>query len=168
MRPLLLATFVVLLGSCSRDGADVPTAPSSPSPRISSADVTFSAEPSECSALPPEIRTRSFSVNSDGFIWRLERSTFLPATGSYKWNRMYASDTYIGFNDPPIWEAIGPEGYLVIYGQVEGQALLTASSAPFWARYEYCPSRQPGAYPACKVPVTTCQSTKHQLSIRHR
>ena len=166
MRRLLLATFVVLLGSCSRDGTDVPTAPSSPSQRISSGEVTFAAEASACSALPPDIRTRSFSAKSDGLIWTLDSSTFL-GTGSYTWNTIYASNTYIGFNDPPIWESI-EDGYLVIYGAVEGQGLLTASSAPFWARFEYCPSREPAAYPKCKVPLTTCQSTMHQLSVRWR
>jgi hypothetical protein len=168
MRRLLVVTCVVFFGSCSRDGADVPTAPSSPSQQVSSGELTFAAGTMECSDLPSEIRTRSFSVRSDGFIWRLGGSTFLPTTGSYTWNTIYSSDTYIGFNDPPIWESIGSDGYLVIYGQVEGRGLLTASSVPFWARFEYCPSREPGSYPKCKVPVTTCQSANHQLLLRWR
>jgi hypothetical protein len=172
MRRLVVLAFVVFLGSCSRDGADSPTKPSAPVqpevPASSTAEVTFTADASACANLPSELRTRSFLVNTDSYIWDLQRATFLP-TGSYgKWNRVYVSSTYIGFNDPPIWESIGPDGYLVIYGQAEGQALLTRSPAPFWARFEYCPSREPDDYPECKAPVITCESTNHQLLIHWR
>jgi hypothetical protein len=170
MQRLLVVAFVVFLSSCSRDGASIPTEPSTP-PVVpagsNSDDVTFTADASACANLPPELRTRSFSADTGGYIWNLQKGRFLPA-GSYGWNRVYASDTYLGFNDPPIWESIGSDGYLVIYGQAEGQALLTASSAPFWARFEYCPSREPGRNPECRVPVTACESTNHQLLIQRR
>lgn len=176
MPRLLLVAFVVFLSSCSSDSASIPTTPSTPTQPVvpsgtrSPSDVTFKADAAACANLPPELRTRSFPVyTTDGHIWSFEGGTFLPTEGSYpNWNKAYASNSYIGFNDPPVWESIGPEGYLVIYGQAEGQGLLTTSGAPFWARFEYCPAREPDEYPECRVPVIACESTNHQLLIRWR
>lgn len=78
------------------------------------------------------------------------------------------SDTFadIFFQDPPIWEALSDESYLVIYGDAHGEIRGDTVTLPFWARIEYCPEREPDDYPECEVPATICESKNHQLTLR--
>ena len=67
------------------------------------------------------------------------------------------------FQDPPIWESISDDAYLVIYGGAQGRLTADGATIPFWARFDYCRQREPDAYPECAVPVATCESRAHQL-----
>ena len=70
------------------------------------------------------------------------------------------------FSDPPIWESLSEQSYLVIYGDAHGPVGSGTTVLPFWARFEYCPALEPDSYPECMVPVATCESRNHQLTLR--
>jgi len=72
------------------------------------------------------------------------------------------------FSDPPIWESLSDESYLVIFGDAHGRIDPGTSMITFWARFEYCPSKEPDDYPECEVAPTICTSTNHQLTLRRQ
>jgi hypothetical protein len=180
MKRLFAASVVVLLASCGRNTSPAPTAvPTSPVPNGQTAlgtfDMTFTADATACAALPPDARSRTYTatvVRGDS-LTSLTGAKFVTATAPYtNWNVLYtrvsdeSADMF--FSDPPIWEALSDESYLVIYGDAHGAIRADTSTLPFWARFEYCPEREPDGYPECETPAVTCESRNHQLTLRRK
>ena len=181
MRQFCAASVVLLLAACGRDTVSapsaVPTAPA-PNPETSSVvgtfEMTFTADAAACAGLPPEARSRTYTATfrTGSSLATLTGAKFVAAGAPYpNWNVLYTKVSQesadMMFNDPPIWEELSDESYVVIYGNAQGQ-IRDDATLPFWARFEYCPEREPDSYPECEVPATTCVSFNHQLTLRRK
>lgn len=149
-------------------------APSPPSTALTgSFELTFEAAGS-CADLPAALRSRRFVARfgANGPVGYLYGGRFFGGPMYANWNVVYASGTpeswRIEFHDPPIWEALSDDSYLVLYGGGAGPVTSSSVIVPFWARFEYCADKRDGPYPACEVPVLTCDSQHHQLTVRSR
>lgn len=180
-RPVAVAC-AVLLASCGGSNMGVgptntplKTEPTTTStvPALGNFELTFAADRS-CTGLPEEARTRRYTatLQQGGSLARLGGALF-PASSPYGlWNAVSVRiaddslDAY--FNDPPIWESLSDSAYVVIYGDAHGRLVGDSAIIPFWARFEYCPQREPDGYPECAVPVTTCESRTHQLILSRK
>lgn len=142
-------------------------------------ELTFVADGEACQDLPVEVRRRSYTgtPSAGSPLVHLGGATFVRSGDPLPtWNVIYAkwSNAYTDtsaadgfwFHDPPIWEALSDDSYLVIYGSAESRIAGDYASVPFWARFEYCPKRELGPQPACQVPLTTCFSQNHRLAMR--
>jgi hypothetical protein len=158
---------------------DRPTGPSStPIPAVRSPvafDITFAADTAACRDLPAPAQRRTYSTTlSQGqFIATLTGATFVQASAPYSaWNVLYTkfsdSSADLFFQDPPIWEALSDESYLVIYGDAHGVLDGDTVTLPFGGAFDYCPEREPDGYPECEVSVITCQSRHHSLTLRRK
>ena len=180
MRRVLAASAILFLGGCARGTVRTPagtsstiTAPSSPTasvPLTGTFAITFTAD-GACTQLPGVARSRTYSAAAGSPpIISLGGATFGEGVpGSYSWNVLYGSVlgdvASLWFQDPEIWELIGPEGYVVIYGDASGPLNPQTSEWPFRGRFSYCPEVEPDSYPECEVPAITCESTHHTLTL---
>jgi hypothetical protein len=137
-------------------------------------DVTFVADPG-CTALPADARTRTYTAafGRGPSTATLAGGRFPPASMAYPyWNVLYTrvddESATVFFQDPPIWELLSDESYLVIYGDAHGRIAGDTSTLQFWGRFQYCPEREADGYPECEVPEVTCESANHQLILRQR
>jgi hypothetical protein len=178
---LFTTVIVLLFAACEgRSGpvgpspTPVATAPTSVTFRpLGNFDVTFAAD-SACTGLPAHARTRTYTATlREGWsLTTLTGGTFPVAYPYGAWNVVpttIAADTAkLWFQDPPIWESLANDAYVVIYGDAEGRFEGDTATLPFWAWFEYCPEREPDQYPKCAVPVITCFSQHHQLILQRR
>jgi len=179
MRRILVSTLLFVLAACGRDNgpAGPSIVPPPPSTGGSSGlrvfEMTFAFDAAACHELPEPLRNRTFTttLGPGASAATLTGATFVPAVAPYStWNVLYTkfSDKFaeIWFQDPPIWEALSDESYLVIFGDAHGEIDAGTVTLPFWARVEYCPERELDGYPECEVAATTCESRMHQLTLR--
>jgi hypothetical protein len=192
MRRILVSALVVILTAC--ETTNQPTTPSPAVGSTSGTlalppansdgaqrvfELTFIADGEACQNLPPQARRRSYTATASAGtpLMHLTGATFAPVGDAFPtWNVLYTrlSETYgnvsgldeLWFQDPPIWEALSDDTYLVIYGTAEGHIGDDYAAVPFWARFEYCGQRKPVGQPECQVPPTTCFSRNHRLIVR--
>jgi hypothetical protein len=137
-------------------------------------ELTFVAG-AACTALPPHARTRTYTaaLSPASSTAVLSGARFAPAAAPYAyWNVLYTrlegESADIWFQDPPLWESLPDDSYLVIFGDAHGSMAAGRSTLPFWGRFEYCSHREPDGYPECQVPVVTCESASHQLIVERK
>jgi hypothetical protein len=169
-----------MLPACGR--VSVPTSPTVVASPPSNApiglrtyDLTFTLDAAACPGLPEQVRRRTYTtmLGPTTTLASLTGATFVSTTVPYPaWNVMYVKRTGaaadLWFQDPPLWEALSDDSYLVIYGDAHGEIGPDATTLPFWAKVEYCPEREVDTYPECEVAATKCESTKHQLTVQLR
>lgn len=171
------ACAIVLLTACGGDRISAsPTTPTPPvlptrptSPLAGTFQISFSADPA-CATLPPVARTRTYSATSGGNgLIDLAGAKF-GGDGSYLWNVIYpefAEDvTNLYFQDPPIWEQLTADQYVVIYGiKAVGTIRDLPVTLSFPGRFSFCAEVEPDRYPECVVPEIVCTSNDHELTI---
>ena len=181
MSRVLWLIAVLLLASCGDDvvrspasSPALPTSPTPPSPPSPSPSVneqfelTVAADPVACSSLPAETLVRHyvgrFTGSSVGYLYG---ARFLGGAVYANWNVVYRNTTSgtLWFQDPPLWESLAGDSYLVIYGSGPSQ-VRPGESTPFWGRFEYCADREPDPYPKCATTLITCTSSVHQFAMQ--
>jgi hypothetical protein len=132
--------------------------------------ITFTAD-AACTDLPPIARVRTYLANV-GSITGLYGANFggVSTPGNpYPWNVLYLSqfDDYALFNvqDPPVWELLPDNAYVVIYGDASGTVSSHGGTLMLTGFFSYCPRMKPGEYPSCMDPETTCQSSRHHMTV---
>ena len=141
---------------------DPVTVPAGPGPSF-----TFSIDPACSAQFPEDVRVRTYSSPGYGYPQPLS-GTFERSAG-VDWNVLYFSQKERTaawyFNDPPIWERLSPEAYLVIYGGSEYGGTSAYGEWPAFGYMTYCQRRKPGIYPECAVPEISCTSNRHRLRV---
>ena len=147
-----------------------PTPPASPLP--ASFQIAFSADPA-CTMLPAVARTRTYSATTDGsglpYLIDLGNATF-GGDGSYLWRSIYVKFVedvaHLFFQDPPIWEELTGDQYVVIYGiEAVGSIRDLPATLSFEGYFTFCADAEPDRYPECEVPEIVCRSKDHKLTI---
>jgi hypothetical protein len=128
---------------------------------------TFTIDPACSARFPEDVRIRSYSSPGYGYPQPLS-GTFEQSAG-VSWNVLYFSqkERTAGwyFNDPPIWERLSSEAYLIIYGGSEYGGTSPYGEWPAFGHFTYCERRKPGISPECAVPEITCNSNRHRLRV---
>lgn len=145
------------------------TAPSSLPPTF---HLTFAAD-AACTELPAAVRTRTYTAsggNSSGYVMDLRGATFGVGDGSYIWHTIYANVfedmATLYFQDPPIWEQLTPEQWVVIYGlKASGSIRDLPVTMPFAGSFTFCAETEADVYPECEVPEIVCRSEHHTLTL---
>jgi hypothetical protein len=175
MHRMLLGSALVLFAGCEGHMALPPVAPSTSASAVAhetTLTMTFTADRS-CADLPTDARSRTYSgVAESSLITLTGGGLSEPAFGSYGWNVVYSKwfeeFAELWFHDPPIWESLRADGYVLIYGNAAGTISPQTSQWPFWGRFSYCAKAEPDGYPECAVPEVICESTHHTLTLdRH-
>jgi hypothetical protein len=133
--------------------------------------VSFSADPA-CTMLPPVARTRSYSATFGEYGIDLGNATF-GGDGSYLWHTIYAKlvddVTHLYFQDPPIWERLTADRYVVISGiEATGTTRDLPATLSFAGNFTFCAEAEPDQYPECAVPEIVCRSNDHTLTINRQ
>jgi hypothetical protein len=179
LRLSLIGVCLTALVACEDGTGEFPPASAtSPSPPASAFEpvslaVTFTADPA-CSMLPQATRSRTYlATTSLSPLLTLRGASFAAPTGP--WNvisqRTAGDSVEWSFQDPPIWEQLGSQEDLVIYGGPVRLVLEAGTTAPqptavpFWGRFSYCPDRGQGGGPDCAEPWIVCTSDRHVLSV---
>jgi hypothetical protein len=105
-----------------------------------------------------------------GSLIFLASATFGGDAGSYLWHTIYVKFVedvaHLYFQDPPIWEQLTAEQYVVIYGL---EAVGTVRDLPvtlsFPGSITFCAEVEPDSYPECEVPEIVCRSNDHTLTV---
>ena len=134
--------------------------------------VTFDAD-AACTELPAAVRTRTYTAtggNSSSYVIDLRNATFGVGDGSYNWHTIYASVfedmATLSFQDPPIWEQLTPEQWVVIYGiKASGSISELPVTMPFAGSFTFCAETEADKYPECEVPEIACTSQHHTLTL---
>jgi hypothetical protein len=130
--------------------------------------MTVAADPAACSSLPAETLVRHYTAHFTGStVGYLYGARFLGGAVYANWNVVYLNTTSgtLWFQDPPLWESLVGDSYLVIYGSGPSQ-VPPGESAPFWGRIEYCAAREPDPYPKCATTLVTCTSSQHRFAMQ--
>lgn len=131
---------------------------------------TFSIDPACHGQFPGPLQQRSYQAVADSSYGNVIRLTgnFASAAG-VDWNIVYRStrdgSTTLGFHDPPLWEQLDSKSYFLIYGSSDYASTSEYGEWAFWGHVTFCAERQQGSSPACAVPETTCQSTRHRVRV---
>jgi hypothetical protein len=131
--------------------------------------ITFTAD-EMCTQLPESVRRRSYSADISATV-NLYGATFGRASSSgYLWRTLYLAQfgDYARYwlQDPPIWELLPNDAYVVLWGEAYGTVASNVSTLTFAGKFTYCPRMAAGEVPTCAVPEVTCQSSKHQMTTR--
>jgi hypothetical protein len=176
IRLIGVACALVLLTACGGErtaaspvmptAAVPPTRPASPLPNAF--QISFSADPA-CTMLPPVARTRSYSASVGENGIDLGNATF-GGGGSYFWHTIYTrfveDVAHLYFQDPPVWERLTADQYVVIYGiEAVGTVRDLPATLSFRGSFTFCAEAEPDRYPECVVPEIVCKSTDHKLTI---
>jgi hypothetical protein len=100
-------------------------------------------------------------------------SQFGPASGGYSWNRLYVNQfedqARIWVQDPPIWELLADDGYLIIWGNIEGTVTSHSATMTLWGDFTYCPRRvSTDSSPRCAVAEVSCRSDSHLVTMKRQ
>ena len=119
--------------------------------------------------LPPVARTRTYRASWGANGIDLGNATF-GGDGSYLWHTIYArfvdDVAHLLFQDPPVWEQLTAEQYVVIYGvEAVGTVHDLPATLTFTGSFTFCAEAEPDRYPECVVPEIVCRSTDHTLTI---
>lgn len=181
-RPFMMAVCsIALLTSCGGKGSPAaPTTsttsaasipPATPALLPAQFQISFSAD-SACTALPAVARTRTYSATTNGngspYLIELANATF--GGGSYLWHTIYADvsgeNARMFFQDPPIWEQLPSDQYLVIFGiEAGGPIRELPATLSFAGDFTFCAVAGPDSYPECEVPEIVCRSSEHRLTV---
>jgi hypothetical protein len=163
----------VVNGNASSDSQRIGFRLRSPNPPVDLTGhhrITFTAD-STCSNLPPVARERSYLANVTSKV-DLYGATFAGGDDTYLWRVVYLSqfEDYAHFwaQDPPVWELLPNNDFVVIYGDATGTVGPHNSTLTFAGFFLYCPRRGPGQSPRCEVEEIVCQSSRHQMSMTRR
>ena len=134
--------------------------------------VAFTAD-AACTDLPAAVRTRTYTAtggNTSFYVIDLRNATFGVGDGSYNWHTIYANvfedAAELYFQDPPIWEQLTPEQWVVIYGiKASGSIRELPVTMPFAGSFTFCAETEPDTYPECEVPEIVCTSQHHTLTL---
>ena len=127
-----------------------------------------------CAALPPDMRARTYSLtlaHASSAVLTLADADFVsaPGYGYSAANTIYSGqfENYLSlnYNDPPIVEQPTRTSSLTISGHAEGVVSGARAELTGWAQFEFCGARGYGGAP-CRVPVVTCQSASHRLTLQ--
>lgn len=133
--------------------------------------IVFTAD-SACSNLPAAAQSRTYLADITSTAELYGAKFGGSSDGSYLWRTLYLGqfEDYARFfvQDPPVWELLPNDDWLVIWGDAEGTVSPGTSTLPFSGMFMYCPRRGPGEDPACAVEGITCHSSRHQMSITRR
>lgn len=176
---VLAQGLVGCAGSSSPSSPSAPSTPSTPSPIPLPAPfsgtfhISFSAD-AACTALPAVARTRIYSATMGGngspYLIDLGSATF-GGDGSYLWHTIYANfaesaAAHLYFQDPPIWEQLTANQYVVIDGvEAVGSVGELPATLAFSGSFTFCEAADMYAYPKCEVPEIVCRSNDHKLTI---
>jgi len=139
-------------------------------------EVTFEAD-SDCTDLPPAVRSRTYRAVFAGSLTAsgspLSGATFVQESPLVSFNGLgivvVNGATQLLFDDPGIWELMTPDTSLEIWGDGGGTVGADTSQWSWSGSVVYCPSAVAGPTGAsCRAPEVTCQSAKHQVTLRRR
>lgn len=131
---------------------------------------TFTVDNACSSQFPEALRQRSYSAEPfySSNVFTLGDAVFESSSG-LMWNIVYRSATDASsawwFQDPPIWERLSRDAYLLIYGASEYRSSSPYGEWPFWGSVTYCSKRKSDSLPACAVPEISCESNSHRLRV---
>lgn len=170
---------MVLMAACGGDAtrlAPAPTTsltPTAPAPVTAALSgryrMSFSADP-VCAGLPAAVQTRTYTATANGALITLSGATFGASAGGYDWQSLYVKasgdDVQLYFQDPPIWELLSAQEYVVIYGEyASGSVRELPATLSFDGFFKFCPDTERDSYPECEVPEIVCRSANHRLVI---
>jgi len=128
--------------------------------------VTFTAD-TACTALPAAARSRTYRAAGNGFLLTLYGGQF--GLGDYKWGVLYAGPfenfVNLNFNDPPVWDFLTPDTYVVFYGGASGIMVRDTGTFPASGEVTYCGDAEPDEYPECHIAVVSCRSSQHRVTL---
>jgi hypothetical protein len=174
MRHALEVSLVLFLAACEDKSITQPSMTetrrsSTPSsrPMIENYSVTSTID-SACTSMPANVRSRTYSGASDGGRIRLAGAVFDSWEHYGLMNvislAQFGTQAQAWFQDGPIVELVDPDGALMIEGHAMGVFTGASVELPVSATYAYCPKRNPDGF-GCSVPVITCRSTMHKLTL---
>jgi hypothetical protein len=173
-----------LLAACGGDPSPAPTAPSvavpvtTPAPPASlpsgTYEISFLAD-SGCTTLPEVARRRTYTATigtGSSQLIDLSNATF-GGGGSYLWHTVYArfaeDAAHLFFQDPPVWEQLPDNQYVVIYGiEAVGSIRELPATLSFTGDFTFCADAEPDSYPECELPETVCRSAGHRLVLTRK
>ena len=133
--------------------------------------ITFSAD-SACANLPAAAQSRTYLANITSKADLYGAKFGGSDDGSYLWRTLYLGqfEDYARFfvQDPPVWELLPNDDWVVIFGDAEGTVGPGSSTLTFSGWFSYCPRLGPGQGPVCAVEEIVCSSSRHQMSMTRR
>jgi hypothetical protein len=142
---------------------------------------TFSIDSACRTQFPPDVQSRSYPAMFRPFpggpesgyaagVLTLAGGVFRIDADGGAWNVVYraateGSSTY-GFDEPPIWEWLSPDAFVVFSGRSEYSSTSPYGEWSFTGSVFYCASTTTsGVVSKCAVPEITCQSAHHRLRV---
>ena len=130
-------------------------------------DITFEADET-CTTIPEIARKRTYQANPLRPLTELTGAVFaggdppanvivLTQFGEYGRFYMY---------DPPIWEVIPNAGWVIISGEAFGVMNPDFSQLLIDGEFRYCSNYSPTMQ--CTVPIASCRSSRHVLTVKRR
>jgi hypothetical protein len=106
--------------------------------------------------------------SGSAYLIELAHATF--GGDSYLWHTIYANFSgeiaRMYFQDPPIWEQLPSNQYVVIYGiEAVGTIRDLPATLSFTGDFTFCADAEPDSYPECEVPEIVCRSNEHRLTV---
>ena len=130
--------------------------------------ITFTAD-ADCTDLPPVARVRSYLADVFSAVDLYGAKFGVDTRTNYLFSTLYFSqfEDYAVFHlsDPPVWELLPDNAYVVIYGEAKGNVDHGGGTLPMWGFFSYCPRMKMGEPLTCEVPEPSCQSSRHQMTI---
>jgi hypothetical protein len=153
--------------------------PLGPSANIAGVYTLTLAADSACTAVPAEIRTRTYTATivpgprSNSFLVRLSDARFfsihniaMGVAGDFANLATWASIN----GGPGIVEQVNEKTYVMIEGAGRGLFGASGMTAPFDGYFQYCPSEPAlgGDGARCLASAVQCDSRNHQLTLARR
>ncbi|MGE5833010.1 MAG: carboxypeptidase-like regulatory domain-containing protein [Acidobacteriota bacterium] len=137
-------------------------------------DVTLTAD-ATCAELPELARRRTYtaSVTMAGVSSRVVFSgARFGSSDGFDWNIMPFKqfEDYVDLyaDDPPIVELLPDNAYYMVYGGASGTVTREFAQLNLSGGISYCPSLGVGRFIPCDVPLITCVSRGHQMTMTRR
>ena len=127
-------------------------------------DVTLTAD-ATCTDLP-EIARRRIYTATVGTTVVFSGAQF----GGFDWNTMYFTqfDDYVDLSTEQLLELLPDNAYYLLYGGAAGTVTREFAQWNLSGYISYCPQRGVGPALPCDVPMITCVSTRHQMTMTRR
>jgi hypothetical protein len=128
-------------------------------------DVTLTAAET-CTELPDIARRRTFTATVGSTV------VFSGARFAFDWNYMYFSqvDDFVDLlaQEPPLAELLPDDAYYMLYGGATGTVTREFAQLDVYGGISYCPKLKVGPGLPCDVPLITCVSNRHQMTMTRR
>ena len=130
-------------------------------------DVTLTAD-ATCTDLPEIARRRMYTATV-GTTVVFSGARFGSAPGS-AWNTMYLTqfDDYVDLSTEQFLELLPDDAYYLLYGGATGTVTRESAQLNLWGGISYCPKLGVGPFLPCDVPMITCVSREHQMTMTRR